>query len=460
LADGTDTQRRPDPEEAPIALATLARDGTVLATNAAWRELTGRSDGRLHDVVSRGGRLFLETHCLPVLLSGQEVHEVAIDVERPGGERLPVLLHGRPGAGALHLALAPAGGRRVQQEELRRMRSRERRANDLQALVARLGDLALGGAEPAGLAQVAAQGLADLLPADLVTILEVPGAGEVTGGLAAAPLLPDAPPAAEVDAELRFAEVLGTGRPVDVVSGAPTGLGVLLDAEALTALRIAVGPEGRPYAVLAVHRRSDERPTAFEIGAVQAVARTLWTAVLRFRDVREAEHRALHDPLTGLANRRALLVGLEAALERAVRHERPGPVVLFLDLDGFKAVNDAHGHHAGDDLLRAVADRLRESTREGDVVARMGGDEFVVLCPDAAPGVPVERLADRLAGALDAPLQADGRVVRLRASVGGVRATPGADAEDVLRLADAAMYRAKAGGRDGRPAGEVADGCR
>ncbi|WP_372594972.1 diguanylate cyclase domain-containing protein [Actinotalea sp.] len=174
------------------------------------------------------------------------------------------------------------------------------------------------------------------------------------------------------------------------------------------------------------------------------------------RDVTEAKRaeadllrQATHDSLTGLANRALLTDRLDHALKRMKRH--PGRLaVLFLDLDGFKAVNDQHGHAAGDQLLVEVARRLRQVTRDEDTVARFGGDEFVILCDPLPDGVRVEDIAARLVEAMTAPVTTDVGEVRLSASVGAATADdPRLTAAMVLRHADSAMYAAKARGRNG-----------
>ena len=154
---------------------------------------------------------------------------------------------------------------------------------------------------------------------------------------------------------------------------------------------------------------------------------------------RELRHAAEHDPLTGLPNR-ALF---RARLERAVR-SRAGGALLLLDLDGFKQLNDSRGHEAGDRLLVEIGARLRGAARAGDTVARLGGDEFVVLVADAGDAEP---LAERLVGLLAEPVALDGGPVGLGCSVGISFLAPGATSDAVLRQADLAMYRAKAGGR-------------
>jgi diguanylate cyclase (GGDEF)-like protein len=163
---------------------------------------------------------------------------------------------------------------------------------------------------------------------------------------------------------------------------------------------------------------------------------------------RASDWRARHDTLTELPNRAHLHELIDAELQR---HGR-GPVsVLFLDIDGFKDVNDSLGHDAGDDLLRQVASRLTGSTRAGDTVGRLGGDEFVVLCRDCDT-TGAEALADRCRASIDRPFDLGGRMVRLGVSIGISTAAESGPTRlrstDLVRDADLAMYAAKAAGRN------------
>src|SRR5690606_5760260 len=128
---------------------------------------------------------------------------------------------------------------------------------------------------------------------------------------------------------------------------------------------------------------------------------------------RRLAHGALHDELTGLPNRRYLL----GRLEEVFRSE-PGAGPLFVDLDRFKLINDSLGHDAGDQLLQEVADRFRRALRPADLVARVGGDEFVVLCPDLDRADGALALASRLADALAEPIDLPGGRVVVSASIG------------------------------------------
>lgn len=168
--------------------------------------------------------------------------------------------------------------------------------------------------------------------------------------------------------------------------------------------------------------------------------------------LREAEaairHRATHDPLTGLANRALFMDRLHTARERSVR--RGGSFALaYIDIDNFKPVNDQLGHHVGDELLKAIADRLRSKLRKEDTVARLGGDEFALILEGQLepPGL-AERLCNEIIAALSEPYAIGQNVVRVGASVGlALYPQHGADSEALIVAADSAMYQAKRGGR-------------
>jgi len=152
-------------------------------------------------------------------------------------------------------------------------------------------------------------------------------------------------------------------------------------------------------------------------------------------------HLATHDELTGLPNRFFLSQNLGPTLADTARPGLSG-VVLFVDLDGFKAVNDSLGHSYGDRLLVQVAQRLERVTRAGDMVARFGGDEFIVACPST--DVSSAQLAERIEHELSVPFELDGHVVTISASVGWAHVTEGVTPEALMALADRAMYAVKA----------------
>jgi diguanylate cyclase (GGDEF)-like protein len=183
-----------------------------------------------------------------------------------------------------------------------------------------------------------------------------------------------------------------------------------------------------------------------------------WVMVLRRRVeeqtilLRKSEenfrHMALHDALTGLATRLLLQDRLEAAIEAARRH-KTGLALLMVDVDKFKSINDTFGHHGGDEVLRVTAMRLLEAVRKSDTVARMGGDEFVILLTDLHDPQIAERIASNIVDTLAVPIAFAGRELSVSVSVGVCSASlDELDAEALMRCADAALYQAKTSGRN------------
>ena len=168
----------------------------------------------------------------------------------------------------------------------------------------------------------------------------------------------------------------------------------------------------------------------------------------RKRAEQQMEYQSYHDALTGLANRRLFQEHLSLAIALAQRKRRPVSV-LFLDLDHFKVVNDSLGHTLGDTLLREIATRLRSSVREGDVVARVGGDEFTIVLQELEKKEDAAAMAQRVLRVIAEPIEIDGQRLYITASIGiTVYPDDGEDAETLLKNADNAMYRAKAVGRN------------
>lgn len=162
----------------------------------------------------------------------------------------------------------------------------------------------------------------------------------------------------------------------------------------------------------------------------------------------QIEHEARHDPLTGLYNRAAFMERLKEALAYAARQPRYCFALLYLDLDRFKAINDSLGHSAGDELLKEVSQRILRAVREVDIVARIGGDEFVVLLTDVKDVQGAECVAQRLHRLISMPVVINGNEICSSTSIGITLSSFGYhDTTDVLRDADIAMYKAKSAGK-------------
>jgi diguanylate cyclase (GGDEF)-like protein len=163
----------------------------------------------------------------------------------------------------------------------------------------------------------------------------------------------------------------------------------------------------------------------------------------------EIEHLAYHDALTGLPNRPLFMDRLIVAVAQANRANQ-NLAVFFLDLDRFKDINDSLGHSVGDTLLKAVSERIRRCVREGDTVARFGGDEFTLLIPRINTIEDAAKIAQKVIDTLHVPFLIHERELFVTASVGvGIYPSDGLDPETLVRNADTAMYRAKDQGRDG-----------
>ncbi|HEV8424303.1 MAG TPA: EAL domain-containing protein [Actinomycetes bacterium] len=235
----------------------------------------------------------------------------------------------------------------------------------------------------------------------------------------------------------------------------------ILEAEAAARLREGLGDVAeRPYGVLEL-----ELPLRHRDGHLCTVQVTITNLldnpsvgglVLNTRDISERRqledqlvHQAFHDSLTTLANRALFKDRVDHALLRTKR-QTPSVAVLFVDLDGFKEVNDSLGHAAGDRLLIQVAERLHSCVRPSDTVARFGGDEFAVLIEDASDDIDVTAVAERVLEGLRQPFVVNGRELHVRGSMGIARMESDVEgADQLLRNADLAMYRAKAAGRGG-----------
>ena len=207
------------------------------------------------------------------------------------------------------------------------------------------------------------------------------------------------------------------------------------------------GQGDEDYAVEILNRGVQDYLVKWE-GDGRVILRAIRYAIERKRSEAKLHYLARYDSLTGIPNRQHLREQLEHATTRAIRRQQQMGL-LFLDLDRFKAVNDTLGHELGDELLRAVVERLKGSVRQGDTVARLGGDEFAVLLEDVSGPLEIEPIARSIVSRFQEPFQLGGRQLSVTASVGiTLYPTDNTDPMALLNNADIAMYQAKEQGRN------------
>lgn len=442
-------------ESAPCGLLTTTTDGSVLLVNETLLRWLGRAREDLvgrpfEELLTTAGRLFYQTRYLPVLRLRGEVREAALTLRTADGGELPVLASSVLGGGAegeaVFVALFDATGRRNYERELlaaRREADRsERRVRVLQEASVSFdgceteGALALALAEAARTAAEAASSAVFVLDGAVLRRVagdsplgDAPDGGpEAEAARASVPVTVDGP--SDADRYAGLAERLSAGR-----------------AEAMSAVPILA--EGEPLGVVSCYfgRARGVDGDALELQA--ALARQAGQVLRRIRLQDRLRHSSLHDPLTELPNRAHLQSRLTEALESSAQTRRP-LALLFVDLDGFKAINDRLGHAGGDAVLAQVAERLRRLVRRGDTVARFGGDEFAIVCVEADAAAAV-RVADRVREAMREPLRGVPEDYPLTASIGVALHEPHGEvvsASDLVLAADGAMYRSKSEGRD------------
>lgn len=201
--------------------------------------------------------------------------------------------------------------------------------------------------------------------------------------------------------------------------------------------------EGDFLGMVSLYLRQPRRPDEWGERLLDQAVKLATVAIEHRELAQQLTHRAFHDPLTGLPNRVLFEERLEHAMARA-RRNKTFVALMAVDLDRFKAINDSLGHEAGDGLLQQFSQRLASSLRETDTVARVGGDEFMVVLPDLADPAGAEVVARKLVDAMQAPFHLAGRDLRVTASIGAC--VYPRDAQDLLTLqrgSDAALYRAK-----------------
>lgn len=404
-------------ENAPCGLVTMAPDGTIERANTTFADLIGFPADeivgrRFSDLLTVGSQLFYQTRFQPVLHLQGKVSEVVINLRTAAGTAQAVLVTALSVAApdgtvaSVRVALFDASGRQDYERDLLAAR---RAAESSEARVRSLQDASQ---------QLAAVSTEDALGVVLARITK-----SALGASRTDIVLWD-------DGEvLPLEQTIGQHGFASVASAPLAQDGVEL---------------GELVSLFAADRSLDDH----ERELYAALARQGAQALTRIRLRTELERLALYDQLTGLANRRLLSERLEPF---AGAGESAGAVALIvLDLDGFKTINDRHGHPVGDDALRQVAARIRHSVREDDVPGRIGGDEFIVFCQ--ADEAAARSVAERLRAEIERPLDGVAATSVISASI-GVAVRPAGHPEPVtpqrmFEVADAAMYESKKRGKN------------
>jgi diguanylate cyclase (GGDEF)-like protein/PAS domain S-box-containing protein len=350
-----------------------------------------------------------------------------------------LLIPGRDGRTYWRGVLSDVTDRKRTEAELERAAAQH-------AAVARLGEHALEGVPAADLAREAVSAAVELLGVEMGGVLRLDSERGHFSFLASQGLSP----AATVDGfpfdittqpgyaithgriivndwetETRFTPTA----PVNL-SGVRSGMSILIESQR------------GPFGVLGVHSSRPREYSRIDIDFVQTLANVLGNAFERQRTENDIRHRALHDPLTGLPNRILLMDRLGQGLQR-LRRTQSRAAVIVMDLDRFKLVNESLGHDVGDELLAAVAPRLKQTVRGSDTVAHFGADEFGILLEDITGEHDAVDMAQRIAAVFTRPFILAGDEHFVTTSVGIALGAGGERPEDLIRDADAAMHRAK-----------------
>ena len=468
LADGSEAddrlELRDQFQNAPCGLLSTTMDGVLTAVNDTFLRWTGyaRSEviGRpFAELLSGSSRRTYETGFLPVVRLSGEIREAALVLHCGGRRTLPVLASSTitpavgGSAGGTRIAVFDATGR---EDYERKMISARQAAERSEARVRLL--------------QRASANFADASTVEELAGMLARTAGTAFDAAACAVMLPDRESgrlrtaggsnplgdSAAVESDRPETDVLRSGAVVSVGSIAAArvwspSLAPALQANGLGAMyALALSPHRDHVGVLACFFTVDRLLDDHEQELAHALAGQANQALQRILLQEQLRFQAMHDQLTGLANRQLLQYRLTQAVNRAHRQGHP-MAVIFMDLDGFKPINDALGHLLGDAVLEQVSARLTAAVRAQDTAARFGGDEFVVLCEDT-DAAAATALAERIRAEVRRPLTGPNADFRVTASIGiAVYRPDGGRAPDPKHLlvqADTAMYRSKATGRD------------
>jgi diguanylate cyclase (GGDEF)-like protein/PAS domain S-box-containing protein len=447
---------------APCGFLSVTLNGTILRVNQTLLEWTGFSRAELVGssimrLLAPGSQLFYETRYIPILRLEGRAREIAMEIRRSDGTPLHILTNStvvQPADGSAAIVRTAVFDSTERHTYERDLVDARRRAEASEARVRVLQDASsafINSDDVDAVAETLVASARDAFAATNASVMLMRDDGQLYLAAGVHPLLAFLPEnTLERGSEaIRIDDVFALSNLDEAEAFSPAVAEAMRHAriEAITATPIQ--SESGLFGVLhCSFGRAREFDAAYRL-LNQALARQASQAIARRRLEAQLEREALHDRLTGLANRTLLQERMDESIAGAVRSGIP-LAVLFVDLDGFKAVNDHLGHVIGDSTLRQVAARIRDGVRATDVVGRFGGDEFVVVCPDtdeAAALAVAERIRESVAHGLDGvPGQ-----YPVTASVGVALWEPTEvliEADALFRVADEAMYRSKNAGKD------------
>lgn len=443
--------------DAPFGYLVTDESDIVVRVNTTLLALGGFDESSvvgspLRDLLAPGSQLLYETRHLPVLRLQGHSTEVFLQLSTASGPTLPVLLNAAVVAGGTEVLVGILdASNRVSYE--RQLLTTQRTAEDLAARVTVLQNASAAFAASNTETQIAdslAAILEDALVARAACVallndrdeLDVVAGTDLLDGLVLG------------DVHLLGSTVLASELPVIVGTGAndeaiyPWVVAALRQARLRTVAVFPIMSDSTPIGVTAAFFGRERVLSESERDMVLSVARQASQGLTRLRAQTQLAFAARHDQLTGLANRASLRASIADGLATTAYAARPLSV-MFLDLDGFKTVNDRLGHTVGDAVLREVASRLRASVRGSDIVGRYGGDEYVVVSTDTA-GDAAALIAERIHAAIRAPFdEAPG--FEITASIGLAvhgSSAPTTTVDTLIATADTAMYESKRHGRD------------
>jgi diguanylate cyclase (GGDEF)-like protein/PAS domain S-box-containing protein len=446
-------------ENAPCGYLVTSADGTITAVNTTFTRMVGHSREALltrtfQSMLTTGSQLFHETRFLPVLHLRGRVNEIALSLECADGTSLPTLVNGvqTDTSGEVRIAVFDSTERRDYERELLAARRAAESSESQVSILQRASTAFTLADSEESLTAALAESVRSAFSASSTAILLVDDAGVLQLASGTHPLLEFIHAGWETPSTeaVRSQSTVAISNAADLERAFPHLIPVFLANRLESAIASPLMDKGQVIGVVSsfFRRQREFDPALLEL--LETLTQQASHVLARIRLQAQLARMALHDLLTGLANRQLLQMRLNQAIATAKRSSRPLAVV-FLDLDGFKVVNDNCGHAVGDSVLRQVADRLRSSVRATDTIGRYGGDEFVVICEDTDADA-VGHVTDRILSSVKQPLEDVPNEYPVSASIGVALFAPEAESvvttDGILGIADAAMYQSKNAGKD------------